>query len=157
LSVHLRHNYKRMQHNIGIDWNERLSVFKYDHIVHLAIFPYADEPYEIIAESLHALHRSTFDPKRIAVVLASEARGGRAQRAHAERLKSEFEHFFLAFLITEHPDGLPGDIPGKGSNISYAAEEARRLVLDVHGIAYEHVIVSAFDVDTVVYPQYFSC
>ena len=36
-------------------------------------------------------------------------------------------------------------------------EEARRKILDTHNIPYEDVIVSAFDIDTVVYPQYFQC
>jgi cellulose synthase/poly-beta-1,6-N-acetylglucosamine synthase-like glycosyltransferase len=52
-----------------------------------------------------------------------------------------------------HPDGLPGEIKGKSANASYAVQavmpELARL-----GIPVEHVIVSNFDSDTVVHPQY---
>lgn len=157
LSLHLRHNFKRIRHNLTVDWNERLQALKYDHVLHLVIFPFYKEPYEVVKESIEALLNSTWDTKRIAVVLAGEARAGEGQRIVAKRLAEEYGARFQSFLITEHPEGLPGEIPGKGSNISYAAEEARRRILDAQHIPYDSVLVSAFDVDTVVYPQYFSC
>jgi hypothetical protein len=52
---------------------------------------------------------------------------------------------------------VPGEIPGKGSNIAYAAEEARIRILEAHQLDPRRVIVSAFDIDTVVYPKYFEC
>jgi hypothetical protein len=61
------------------------------------------------------------------------------------------------FLFTLHPAGLPGEMPGKGSNIAYAAQEARKIILDANNIPYENVVVSAFDIDTVIYPQYLLC
>ena len=157
LSIHLRHNFKRLRHNMKLDWNERLKVLHYDHIVHLAIFPYTDEQYEVLAESVRALTQATYNAKRIAVVLAAESRGGVEQKVIADRIVREFSPHFRACIVTEHPANLPGEIPGKGSNISYAAEEARRRILDTENIPYENVLVSAFDVDTVIYPQYFSC
>jgi hypothetical protein len=46
---------------------------------------------------------------------------------------------------------------GKGSNIAYAAERARVELLDPRGLDYGNVLVSAFDIDTVAGPAYFSC
>ncbi|KKW19164.1 MAG: hypothetical protein UY63_C0019G0001 [Parcubacteria group bacterium GW2011_GWA2_51_10] len=60
-------------------------------------------------------------------------------------------------MVVVHPAGLPGEIPGKGANISFAAEEARKHIIDQRGFSYDKVLVSAFDIDTVVYPQYFAC
>lgn len=157
LSIHLRHNFKRIQHNMRINWDERLQTLKHDHVLHLVIFPFFNEPKEIIEESVRALLTSTLNTKRIAVVLAGEARGGAEQRAFARQLADELRPHFRAFLVTEHPVGIPGELPGKGANISYAAEEARTHILDAEHIPYENVLVSAFDVDTVIYPQYFSC
>jgi hypothetical protein len=90
-------------------------------------------------------------------VIASEDRAGASAQATAEKLKANYGDTFLDCIITVHPDGIEGDMPGKGSNLSYAAEEARKRVLDPRNLPYEHVIVSAFDSDTVVYPQYFAC
>jgi hypothetical protein len=46
---------------------------------------------------------------------------------------------------------------GKGSNIAYAAERARVEILDKKNLSYADVLVSAFDIDTRVYPDYFYC
>jgi len=157
LSAHLRHNFKRVRHNLRIDWNERLKNLSHQEITHLVIFPFYTEGYEVVAESVRGLLASKYDHKRIAVVIAAEERAGKGQRAIADRIAADFSPHFGAFIVTEHPAGLPGELAGKGSNISYAAEEARKRILDAQHIPYEKVIVSAFDIDTVVYPQYFSC
>lgn len=157
LSVHLRHNFRRVSHNMALDWNERLESLKYGHVVHLVIFPFYEESYEVLAGSVRGLLESQWDPKSIIVVLAAEERAGTAALEVATRIEREFADRFLACLTTRHPADLPGEMPGKGSNISFAAEEARSRILDPRGIPYEHVLVSAFDVDTVVYPHYFAC
>ena len=157
LSIHLRHNFKRVRHNLSIDWKERLQNLKYDHVVHLVIFPYYKESFEVVAGSIRGLLASEWDSKSIAVVLAAEERAGEAALAIAHKIEQEFGDRFLACITTCHQAGIPGEIPGKGANASFAAEEARKRILDAKQIPYENVIVSAFDVDTVVYPQYFGC
>lgn len=156
LSLHLRHNFKRMRHNMALDWNARLQLIPHDHVLHLTIFPLYKEGYEVIAESVEGLLASTWDPKRIALVVAVEERGGATDLQTANRIIERYGDRFFAAIVTVHPADLPGDIPGKGSNMSYAAEEARVRILDPHQVPYQNVLVSAFDVDTVVYPQYFS-
>ncbi|MBI2610862.1 glycosyltransferase family 2 protein [Candidatus Kaiserbacteria bacterium] len=157
LSIHLRHNFKRVRHNLSIDWNERLESLKYEHIVHLTIFPFYQEDYDVLSGSIRGLLESQWDMKSVVVVLAAEERAGSGAPEVAARLEREFGSRFLACITTRHPSGVAGEMPGKGSNISYAAEEARVRILDPRGIQYENVLVSAFDVDTVVYPQYFAC
>lgn len=157
LSLHLRHNFKRMRQALATDWNARLENVKHGDIVHLVIFPFYKEPYEVVEHSLESIADAAYDHSRIAIVLAAEGRAGSAAREIAERAKSVFSDRFLAFEITTHPEGLPGELAGKGANISYAAEEARTRILDPRGIPYEKTLVSAFDIDTAVYPQYFSC
>lgn len=157
LSAHLRHNFRRLRHNMLVDWQARLENMKYHDVRHVVIFPFYKEPYEVVHASLQALAESRFDTKRIAVVLAAEERAGSPALVIAERAKTEFAQHFLDFVVTVHPGDMPGEMPGKGSNISYAAEESRRRILDVRGIAYKDAIVSAFDIDTVVYPDYFGC
>ena len=163
LSIHLRYNFKRMRHNMQVNWREKLHDIPgapakaESHFVHLVMLPFFDEPYEVLEESVQSYLHSEWDPKTIALCIAGEAKAGEPARMTAERLKAVYGDQFLECIITIHPEGIEGDIPGKGSNLSYAAEEARRLILDARGIPYEHVIVSAFDSDTVVYPQYFAC
>jgi hypothetical protein len=54
-----------------------------------------------------------------------------------------------------HPANLPGEIPGKGSNLHYAGHIVKQW-LDDHSIAYGRVIVSTFDIDTIVHEHYFA-
>ena len=163
LSSHLRYTFKRMRHNLSVNWRAKLHDIPEtparaeSHFIHLVMLPFYDEPYEVLEESVRSYLNAEWDAKSIAVVVASEARAGETARLIAEKLKENYGDQFLEILVTTHPEGLSGDIPGKGSNLSYAVEEARKGILDKRGIPYEHVIVSAFDSDTVVYPQYFAC
>ncbi len=157
LSIHLRHNFKRLRHNMDLNWTERLQTLKSDHLVHLVIFPFYKEGYDVLAHSVEALLQSNYDLKKIALVIAAEERAGVGQTEIANQAKEKFGAHFLDLIVTVHPSGVAGELPGKGSNISYAAEEAKKRILDARHIPYEDVIVSAFDVDTVVYQQYFAC
>jgi hypothetical protein len=157
LSIYLRQNWKKTKHNISVDWKEKLSNLKYDRIHHMILLPFYNESYEIVEKGLNSLLECKYDKKKIIVVLSGEERN----KAHCleiiQRAQKEFSGKFGYFFCTIHPSGLPGDMPGKGSNISYASEEARKEILDKNGIKYEDVLVSAFDIDTVAYPQYFEC
>ncbi len=163
LSIHLRYNFKRMRHNMQINWREKLHDIPdtparaESHLVHMIMLPFYDEPYEVLEESVRSFIQSDWDTKSIALVIAGEARAGAGAHETAERIRATYGDHFLDCIVTIHPEGLEGDIPGKGSNLSYAAEQARVRILDQRGIPYEQTIVSAFDADTVVYPQYFAC
>jgi hypothetical protein len=157
LSIHLRYNFRRLRHALDLDWAARLSTVKADDIVHLVIFPFYKEGYDVLSASIEALARSRYDLRKIAIVIAAEARAGEEQRLIAERAREAYAKRFLDVIVTVHPDGVAGELPGKGSNISFAAREAKERVLDARQIPYENALVSAFDVDTVVYSQYFAC
>ncbi len=157
LSTHLRQNYRRMKHNMELDWQERLSNLRHDHIVHLIILPFYKESRETIEVGIQSILSARGDKKKFAIVLASEERAGEAARQTAKELEQLYKEKFGYFITTTHPKDLPEEIAGKGSNIAYAAREAERRILDAHHISYDDVLVSAFDIDTVVYPDYFLC
>ncbi len=157
LSAHLRQNWKRMKHNTELDWSERLSNIRYDNILHLVILPFYDENEDTIKSSIESLVNTKWNKNKMAVVLASEERAGNSAKEIANKLKEEYKDKFEYFSITVHPKDIPGEMAGKGSNIAYSAEKVRVEILDKNNINYDDVIVSAFDIDTVVYPQYFLC
>ena len=157
LSIHLRYNFRRMRHSMELNWAERLKSTKADHVVHLVIFPFYKEGYDVLVDSIEGLLRSDYDQKRIAVVIAAEERAGEMQKDIAQRVCDEYGSRFLDCITTVHPANVPGELAGKGSNISFAAAEAKSRILDTAQIPYSDVLVSAFDVDTIVYPKYFSC
>ncbi|MBI1755150.1 hypothetical protein HYR65_02610, partial [Candidatus Azambacteria bacterium] len=63
---------------------------------------------------------------------------------------------FGAFFITMHPKDIPGEVAGKGANIHFACKKAKEELIDARAIPVSRVIVSAFDIDTVAWPEYFS-
>ncbi len=156
LTIHLRYNFKRLRHNMHVNWGERLINVRHKEVVHVVVFPFYKEPYEVLHASVEALKHSNFNKKQIAVVLASEERAGQDAQDVARRIENEFSGVFLDIITTVHSADVVGEIAGKGSNIAYATKEATRLIVDTRSLPYEKVLVSAFDSDTVAYPDYFA-
>lgn len=157
ISFHHRHNWKRLRHNMTINWSDMLKTFKYDNLYHMIIIPYVKEGPEIINSIVESLSNARYDTKKIIIVLGTEARAGERALQIAKEAEEKYAHNFAHFITAIHPSGTPGELPGKGSNISYAAELARVEVLDKYNISYENVLVSAFDSDTIIGDQYLAC
>ena len=155
LSLHLRANAKRMRENISANWQERLSRLRWEHLWHLVILPMSKEPLAVVEGTVRAILKSPWPKEKIIIVLSYEERYREHGAKIAEQIKAEFIDKFPIFLITMHPEGIEGEIPGKGGNESWAAKEAKNKFIDPKNIPYENIIVSSFDIDTQIYPQYF--
>lgn len=129
----------------------------YKHLYHMIMLPFYTESDEVLETSLQSFADAKYDREKLILVLAGEARAGKEVRERALRLIEKYKDKFGLSIVTSHPADVPGEMAGKGSNIAYAAERARIEILDPKGINYKDVIVSAFDSDTTVYPQYFLC
>ena len=128
-----------------------------DRVRHLIFLPTYKEDWDIVRDTLSSLAAAKFPSKRMFIVLAGEGRD--AERFHkvAERAEREFGKVFGHIFVTEHPAGLPDEIPGKGSNLNWAGNAVAKLLADAEpDLADEDVVVSAFDVDTIAHPQYFA-
>jgi len=157
LSLHLKVNWKRIKEHLGTDWAAELAPMEHGHIYHMIMLPFYKEDESIVEKTLFSLFESRYDSRKFIIVLAAEERAGEDPLRIAAAMKRRFGRRFGHFIVTVHPDGIAGELAGKGSNISYAAEQARIKVLDKKKIDYRHVLVSAFDIDTIVYDQYFAC
>ena len=124
-----------------------------EKVYHAVIITAYDEGYEIIQPSIMAISKNTFPNERIIVVLAYEERGGEAIEQTAKRLHAEFKTTFKDFLIVKHPDGLPGEIVGKGPNLTYAGERLAEYVKNKH-LPVENVIVTSLDSDNQMGEKY---
>ena len=157
LSLHLRANWKRLKNNLKTDWGERMENLKWQHLRQMVILPAYKEPSSIVFESLDAILKSKWPKDRMIVIVALEERAGEHAKNLEKEIVEKYANSFGSFLITFHPTGLEGETPGKGSNVSWAARLAKEKIIDADNIPYENVLVSSFDVDTRVYPQYFFC
>ncbi len=157
LSYHLRYNWKRLLHHMKLDWGSLVLDLPYTNYHHLIILPFYKEPESVIRTTLESIKAVKYDHRKLMVVLASEARAGDEAKELAAKMAADFSSDFGGFLVTVHPADIPGEMAGKGSNATFAAEEARLKLLDQRGLSYTDVIVSIFDIDTVLYPDYFNC
>ena len=121
----------------------------------LVIFPVYNEGLEVLRPSLDSLSASHYLKEKFIVVVAFEERNPAARKT-ARILEEEFSAKFGAYLSTFHPDGLAGESRTKGANATWAAKVAKGYI-DSQGVAYERVMVSCFDADTCVEPEYFGC
>lgn len=168
LSFHLRASHQQMKKNLATNWPDLLNKIEagrspinikhWSEIYHMVILPFFKEPAEVIRDSIISITHSDIPTKdNFILILGIEERAGREALDTAQKLKKEFEEKFFKILITIHPDSMPGEIPGKGSNETWAVKEAKTELIDPSKINYEMVLVSSFDVDTQVFPGYFSC
>ena len=157
LSYHLRHNWKRLRHHLSLDWSVMIERFTYEHLYHVVIFPFYKEPVEVVDATLESLSKVKYDKQSIVVVLAAEERAGEHAEQVAAAMQAKWGDTFGKLLVTTHPKDVPGEMAGKGSNAAYAADQVRQQILDPRGIRYNHTLISIFDIDTVVYPDYFNC
>lgn len=125
-------------------------------IYHLVVLPMSTEPYEVVEETFESLSRMNYPPDRMVVVLGIEERVGAEGERIAERIKGKYGSRFYKFLVTEHPADIPGEIVGKGPNETWATKQAKKEIIDKEGIPYENILVSVFDADTQIYPDYFA-
>lgn len=156
--IHLVSAWREYRRTIATDWEARLAAIPgSDRVHHLVFLPTYKEDADIMRATLRSIRDTRFPNARIFVVLAGEARDAARFRKNAELMQREFGGVFKKIFVTEHPVGLPDEIPGKGSNLNYAGHRvAERLAAEFPEIADEDVVVSSFDVDTVSHPQYFA-
>ena len=172
LAIHLLASYKKIRENTKTNWPEKclsldrvpdqckagecLSIrgMKWQDIIHLVIFPIYDESDEVISQSVAALLNSGYPGDNIIIVLSAEGRAGQEAEDRILRAKTEFGSRCRLFFTTVHPDGTAGEIKGKGANQAWAAKQIKKEYIDKENIDRRRIIVSVFDIDTVIYPYY---
>ena len=149
--------YARLHRARRLDWWGLCRTLPDWHTLwQVVLFPMASEGREVVEASIKALLAAAYDPTRFVIVLAVEERAGPAAAAMARELEAAYAPRVGAFLVTLHPDGVPGEARVKGANATHAAKQVRAW-LDARGIPYQRVLLSCFDSDTCVSPEYFAC
>lgn len=159
-SLHQLVAYFRVKINVKKDWLKELKKIKeknWKDVYHVIILPAYKEGKEIIQESIESLVRSDYPKEKMIIVLAIEGRSGKSFENQAKTIAQKYSQKFFKFLVTVHPENIDGEISGKGSNTFFAGKEVKEKIIDKLKIPYENILISTFDIDTKVFPQYFSC
>jgi len=148
--------WRRFRRAQATDWKvemETLDNWKdKKHVVFLTLY---NETWDVVQTAMQSLREATYDARAFVVVIAGEERAKANFEKIFEKTKAEFGHCFLDVVGVLHPSGLSEEIPGKGSNLHYAERHMKKYI-DDHGWAYETVIATIFDIDTVCHKHYFS-
>ena len=167
LGIHLVVSYYQLKKNSMINWREKCENLKKEEINgvadnwrdiwHVVVMPAYNESLEVMRPSFQSLLDDGYPPEKMIVLFAVEERGGLEMAERARIIEKEFGSRFGKFLLVFHPDGIVGELKGKGSNQAWAGKKLKEEIIDKGDYDYGKIMVSVFDIDTVVKPGYFYC
>ena len=132
---------------MGTDYPDPKDIY---HVVIMAAY---NEGIEVIKPSVEAIRNSTFPNDHIIFVLAYEERGGEAIEATAQKIGEEYKGTFKDLLLIKHPADLPGEVVGKGPNLTYAGHQVAEYV-EKKRLPIENIIITSLDSDNHMAPKY---
>ncbi len=113
------------------------------------------ESQAVVEPTIESLIKADFDSKKIILTVAYEEHGGDQARQLAEAMVSKYKTKFLYAMAVQHPKGIPGEVIGKGGNITFAGRELQKYV-ESQQIDPVRVVVTTLDADNRPDRQYFS-
>lgn len=113
------------------DWHkrniDRLAIapapVKPSDLIHAIIIATYKESREVLEPTIQAVLESKYDMSKVILVLAFEERGGPDTEVRANQLVADYKDKFMGALAVKHPDNMPGEVRGKGGNITFAGRE----------------------------------
>jgi len=172
MAIFLISSYRKLKHGLKVDWRQKCLDLKnnpqeaapdslarqglaWEELWHLVILPTYNESEEILRTCLSALAHDNYPAARLIVALGIEERGGPEAAARAQKMAAEFSQSFYRFAVTVHPDNLAGELKGKGANQAWCVQQVKRDIIDELKLDYDKILVSVFDIDTIIQTGYF--
>lgn len=133
---------------------KRDSRIKPSELTHAVIIATVNESREVLEPTVQAVINSKYDTKKMILVFAYEGRAGQASEDRVNELLKLYGHHFKHAMATKHPANIPGEIVGKGGNVTFAGRELQKY-LQAHKLDPHKVIVTTLDADNRPDPSYF--
>lgn len=127
---------------------------KPSELYHAVVIAAYNEAYDVIQPTIEIVKNTSTDSKRMIIFFGYEERGGPEIERTVKRLQKEYKEFFYDFQIVQHPKDIPGEVMGKGPNITYAGHKLKQYC-DDKKISYSNVIVTTLDCDNKPHSHYF--
>lgn len=102
---------------------ERPLLMPPDQLVHAIIIATYKESREVLQPTIEAVLASEYNMKQVILILAYEGRAGEHTETQAHELIAEYKSRFKDAFAIKHPANIPGEIIGKGGNVTYAGRE----------------------------------
>ncbi|MFO7807178.1 MAG: glycosyltransferase family 2 protein [Candidatus Moraniibacteriota bacterium] len=135
------------------DYKNKEQFLNWRDVYHVVMLPTATEGAEIIEPAIEALDKANYPNDRIIILLALEEREPEEKRKEkVDTLKGKYGDKFHDFIVTVHKV-KKGEMKCKASNTTYAAKQLKKY-LEKNNIPLENVILSNFDCDTQIHPEF---
>jgi hypothetical protein len=136
-----------------LELKQKKQYLKPNEVIHCITLMTAKESYEVLKTSIDSYIKSQYDLKKVIFMLGCEESDWKNALEISLRLRKEYGHLFKAYLHSFHPKNLPNELVGRAGNATWAAKTLKRY-LDNNKIEYSKVILSSFDADTVISPDF---
>ncbi len=155
MSYRLVLGYRNYRRDMRMNWLGKLEQSGEDwhKIYHLVIVPTYKEDIEILESSVNSVLQSNFSMDRVIYVLGTEERDRERAEEYSKTLANKYGKKFHLFLAIMHPKDIPGEVVGKGGNITFAARKALERI-SAEKIPYENVVVTTMDSDHIMDKNY---
>jgi cellulose synthase/poly-beta-1,6-N-acetylglucosamine synthase-like glycosyltransferase len=177
--------YRIMKHHMRLDWNglaadidagkvtgkkierprwhldnlrrleAKSGMTKPQELLHAVFVATVNESREVLEPTIQAVLASDYDSKRLILVLAYEARAGKEAEARVLELLKLYKDNFYHAMAVKHPANMPGEIIGKGGNVTYAGRAFQKY-LAKQKIDPAKVVVTTLDADNRPDKRYFA-
>jgi len=122
------------------------------HIVAMTLYK---EPMGVLSTTLDSLVQQDCAKTRLCVIIGMESHTP-DKESKRDEIYTKYESKFLRLIVTFHPADIPGEIPGKCSNMNYACRQGLQILrqdADYNYGEYEHIFTNC-DCDAVFDPEY---
>jgi len=160
MSYRLILGYKNYKQDTKIDWLKKLDELApadaWKEIYHLVIVPTYKEDISILESSVESVINSAYPLDKIIYVLAIEERDKENAEKISRTLQKKYAGRLHDFITIMHPKDIPGEVIGKGPNITYAGKQMVGY-FEKKNIPFENVIVTTMDSDNRLDRRYLAC
>jgi cellulose synthase/poly-beta-1,6-N-acetylglucosamine synthase-like glycosyltransferase len=131
------------------------TIVKPSELIHAVIIATVNETREVLEPTIQSVIDNDYDTKRLILVIAYEGRAGQIAEDRVTELIKTYGHHFRHAMMVKHPPNIPGELIGKGGNISCAGRVLQKY-LETEGIDPARVIVTTLDADNRPDKRYFA-
>ena len=131
------------------------TVVDWKNILHVVIFATYTDEFEVLDPSVDSVMKNLWPNKQKIIVLAGEERDRDRLYRVGERLIEKYGDRIYDFIISEHPDGIAGEVRGKGAGAAWAGRVLSEYV-NKKKLNEEEIIVHIADADTRFPVQFFN-
>ncbi len=127
---------------------------KPSQLLQAVIIATVNESREVLEPTIQAVLGANYDTKKIILVMAYEGRAGKEAEDRVQELLAIYGDKFHHAMAVKHPANIPGEVIGKGGNVTHAGRQLQRY-LKQEAIDPAKVVVTTLDADNRPDKRYF--